>query len=158
MRKNIQFRAWFYFRQGWGTYFAFIFAAINTLVVTYYLAIREIPALLIIFPSFINYVLIVSAIGIPLLITIGYIHYKRSSAYASEVDIAIEANPYFYKLPPGYNIEVLFPLYYALTNLLIKLAKDEKLTDSELNQINELQKKIDTLIKGGYVGNPKRKP
>ena len=74
MRKNLPFRSWFYFRQGWGTYFAFIFVAINTLVTTYYLAIREIPTLNVIFPFFINYVLIVSAIGIPLLIATGYLH------------------------------------------------------------------------------------
>ena len=43
MKSNLAFRAWFYFRQGWSTYFAFIFAAINTLTVTYYLAIEKIP-------------------------------------------------------------------------------------------------------------------
>ena len=37
---------------GWGTYFAFIFAAINTLTVTYYLAIENYPVLKAIFPSF----------------------------------------------------------------------------------------------------------
>ena len=45
MRENAGFRAWFYFRQGWTTYFAFIFAAINTMVVTYYLAVENIPIL-----------------------------------------------------------------------------------------------------------------
>ena len=44
--KSPFFRAWFYFRNGWSLYFAFIFAAINTLVVTYYLAIDKIPFLL----------------------------------------------------------------------------------------------------------------
>ena len=34
--RNSGFRAWFYFRNGWSLYFAFIFAAINTLTVTYY--------------------------------------------------------------------------------------------------------------------------
>ena len=50
--KKLLFRAWFYFRNGWGTYFAFIFAAINTLTVTYFLAIEEYPILNSIFPSF----------------------------------------------------------------------------------------------------------
>jgi len=31
MPKHTGFRGWFYFRMGWSTYFAFIFAAINTL-------------------------------------------------------------------------------------------------------------------------------
>ena len=39
------FRAWYYFRMGWGYYFAFLFAAINTLTVTYFLAIEEYPFL-----------------------------------------------------------------------------------------------------------------
>ncbi len=156
MRKNLPFRGWFYFRMGWSTYFAFIFAAINTLVTTYYLAIKDIPSLKVIFPSFAIYVGIITAIGIPILIGIGYFHYKKSPAFTAEADIATEANPYYYKLAPGYTTEVLFPLYQTLTNLLIKIANDQKLTEDELKQISELQKKIDILIKGGHVGNPKR--
>lgn len=68
MRQNIGFRGWFYFRQGWATYFAFIFAAVNTLVVTYYLAIENIPALKIIFPTFYVYFTFGVILGIPLLI------------------------------------------------------------------------------------------
>ena len=52
MQRNLAFRAWFYFRNGWSTYFAFIFAAINTLTVTYFLAIERAPSLQAIFPSF----------------------------------------------------------------------------------------------------------
>ena len=65
--KNLGFRSWYYFRMGWSTYFAFIFAAINTLTVTYYLAIERVPVLVTIFPNFVQYVLIISCIGIPLL-------------------------------------------------------------------------------------------
>lgn len=157
MRKHVHFRGWFYFRTGWSTYFAFIFAAINTLVTTYYLAIKDIPSLKVVFPSFAAYVGIISAIGIPLLIGIGYFHYKKSPAYTAETDIAMESNPYYYKLPPGYTTEVLFPLYHMLTSLLLKIANGQKLTEVELKEIDELQKKIDMLIKGGHVGNPKRK-
>ena len=74
------FRAWYYFRMGWGYYFAFIFAAINTLTVTYFLAIENYPALEVIFPSFEIYIIIICSIGIPLLVTIGYAHYKRTKA------------------------------------------------------------------------------
>lgn len=158
MRKNLGFRGWLYFRYGWSTYFAFIFAAINTLTVTYYLAIKDIPVLKSVFPSFLDYLAIISVIGVPILIAIGYIHFKKSAAYSAETDIYAESNPYYYKLPPGYNIEVLFPLYRTLVNMLIKVANNEKLTEEELEKINELQKKIDILINGGHVGNPKRNP
>ena len=94
MGKNPFFRAWFYFRQGWSVYFAFIFAAINTLTVTYYLAIENYPSLKVIFPSFEQYILIVVMVGIPLLIFIGYMHFKRTPSYRSEAEITYESNPY----------------------------------------------------------------
>ena len=81
MGKLKGFRGWYYFRMGWSTYFAFIFAAINTLTVTYYLAIEKVPSLVFIFPSFFQYVLILSGIGIPLLVLIGYAHFKRPKAF-----------------------------------------------------------------------------
>ena len=70
----------FIFRNGWSMYFAFIFAAINTLTVTYYLAIDKIPLLLNLFPTFSHYVGAAVLIGVPILIIIGYVHYKRSPA------------------------------------------------------------------------------
>ena len=73
-KKGLAFRAWFYFRQGWGTYFAFILAALNTMVTTYYLAIKDVPSLKVIFPSFTAYALILSIIGIPMLVIVGYVH------------------------------------------------------------------------------------
>ena len=94
MNENVGFRSWYYFRMGWTTYFAFIFAAINTLTVTYYLAIERIPALVTIFPNFFQYILIISTIGIPILVIVGYIHYKRTVAFKSEVDVIMESNPY----------------------------------------------------------------
>ena len=77
MKQNLPFRAWFYFRQGYGLYFAFILASVNTLTLTYFLAIERYPVLNEVFPSFIHYVIIAVSIGIPLLITVGYLHYKR---------------------------------------------------------------------------------
>ena len=157
MRKNLPFRAWVYFRQGWVTYFAFIFAAINTLTVTYYLAIEKIPSLNLIFPSFINYILIMSIIGIPILVLVGYIHFKRVPAFKAEQEINVEANPWMYKLLPGYIGEVLYPSLIMILNLLTKLTQDEqKLTEEELKTIKELRKKYDILFKGGYIGDYKR--
>ena len=50
-KNNLLFRAWYYFRMGWSTYFAFILAAINTLTVTYFLAIDNYPSLKSVFLS-----------------------------------------------------------------------------------------------------------
>lgn len=154
MKKNLAFRAWYYFRQGWSTYFAFILAAINTMTVTYYLAIEKAPILKFIFPSFGFYIAGWVVIGVPLLVVIGYLHYKRSAAYSAEADIGVESNPYAYKLQPGYSKDVLFPMYLIMTSILLKLSKNEKLTDEEIHKMNEIQKNLQVLIDGGYIGKP----
>ena len=151
------FRGWYYLRTGWTTYFAFIFAAVNTLVVTYYLAIEKIPLLETIFPTFFSYVLILSVIGVPLLIITGYVHFQKSHAYGSEAEIAAEQNPYFYKAAPGWVRDVQWPLFLKFSELLIKLSNNEKLTENELQEITELQKKIGTLMKGGSIGSPRNR-
>lgn len=157
-KKNLVFRSWYYFRQGWSLYFAFIFAAVNTLVTTYYLAIKNIPSLEYVFPTFAVYAATLITIGIPILVIVGYVHFKKSAAYSSEQDVTVESHPYNFKLIPGYNVEVIFPIYLALTNYMIKWSKNEKLTNDEIDKLNELQKKINILIDGGFVGNPKRTP
>ena len=127
---------------GWSTYFAFLFAAINTLTVTYYLAIERIPELTSIFPSFLQYVLIITGIGIPILICVGYIHYKRTKAFKSEVDVILESNPY--QRRNVVNISLIFESIIKTNQLLLKLSKNEKLSDNELDEIN---KKIDEISK-----------
>ena len=152
MKKNLGFRSWFYFRQGWGSYFTFILAAVNTLVITYYLAIENIPMLKDIFPSFSYYALVFVLIGIPLLVTVGYVHYKKSLAFPAEADISHETNPLLYKLPVGWHTDVLYPLYLSMSHFIVKLSNNEKLTSEEISELNELEKKIEILLKGGSVG------
>ena len=140
MRNTLPFRSWFYFRMGWSTYFAFIFAAINTLTVTYFLAIERYPELTAIFPNFIQYVLIVTIIGIPLLIVIGYVHYKRTLAYRAEVDVAVEANPYQLRniVNNAINVELALRMY----EMILKLSKNQKLTENEIAELTETHKEL----------------
>ena len=154
-KSKIGFRFWFYFRTGWMTYFAFILSAINTLVVTYYLAIERVPFLIEIFPSFAHYVGLAVIIGIPVLAAVGYIHYKRMPAYSSEVDIGIERNPYVFKLQPGWNQKVVFPMYRLLTIMLLKLSNNEKLSENEVNEVKKVLTDIENLSKGGWINKPK---
>ena len=142
MTENFGFRSWFYFRMGWGTYFAFIFAATNTLTVTYYLAIERIPTLITIFPNFLQYILIISAIGVPLLIIVGYIHYKRTLAFKSEIDVTMESNPY--QRRNIVNITLILESIMKTNQLLLKLSKNEKLSETEIGEINS---KIDEISK-----------
>ena len=126
MGKNPGFRAWFYFRQGWSTYFAFIFAAVNTLTVTYYLAIENYPFLKTIFPSFEQYILIVVIIRIPLLVLVGYAHYKKTPSYRAEADVWVESNPYQARVVV--NTQFSLALNMKLTNVLLKLSSKQEIT------------------------------
>ena len=144
MEKNLGFRGWFYFRTGWATYFAFIVAAVNALTVTFFLAVDEYPSLGIIFPTFFHYVVIVSCIGVPLLIFVGYVHYKKSKSFRAEQDVLIETSPHFRRILQ--NTEVLLPSYLKLIELVVKLSENKKLTDKELEEVSKLQKKLNEHI------------
>ena len=139
MKNSLSFRSWLYFRMGWSTYFAFIFAAINTLTVTYYLAIERYPLLTAIFPNFIQYVLIVISIGIPLLIIIGYVHYKRTIAFKSEADVMVESNPYQRRNVVNNTLNIELSLLNL--ELILKLTKKETLSEEDLKSVTELYEK-----------------
>jgi hypothetical protein len=153
MAENSLFRAWFYFRNGWSMYFAFIFAAINTLTVTYFLAIERAPALQLIFPSFFQYVAIVSLIGVPMLIGIGYAHYKRTKARKAEVDIGFETSTYQRRFIV--NTEIILHLNLRLTEMLMKLTHGEKLTENEIKKIQAYKEDIENHIEQRTFTNEK---
>jgi len=151
--KHPGFRAWFYFRNGWSLYFAFIFAAVNTLTVTYYLAIERIPGLLVIFPSFVHYVVIVSVIAIPLLVFIGYAHYKRTAAFRSEADISMETNPYQRRMVV--NTESILRLNLKLIDIILQSPITEKSSKEDLENIIEIKNEISELLQNRTFKNDK---
>ena len=145
MSRNLLFRSWYYFRQGWSIYFAFILAAINTLTVTYFLAIDNYPILKSVFPSFEQYVAMVVVIGVPLLIIIGYAHYKKTQGFKSEVDVLIETNPY--QRRNTVNNDIILRLNLQLMSTLLKVAKKEDLSEEEIEEITQLHDEILKLSK-----------
>lgn len=153
MKKNTGFRGWFYFRMGYASYFAFIFAAVNTLTVTYYLAVERYPTLEAIFPNFLQYVVIVAAIGIPLLILVGYSHFKKTQAYRSEAEISMESDPFRRRMV--INTEILVNLNLKLTEMVLKLSQDEKLSSEELDKIKKTQQELSNFVKERTFQNQK---
>ena len=153
MEKHTGFRAWFYFRNGWSLYFAFIFAAVNTLTVTYYLAIERIPALLAIFPSFLHYVVIISVTGVPILVLIGYAHYKRTAAFRSEADISMETNPYQRRMVV--NTESILRLNLKLIDMILQSSTLEKSSKEDMENIVALKNEIAELLKNRTFTNGK---
>ena len=144
MKSNLGFRGWFYFRMGWSTYFVFILAAINTLTVTYFLAIDNYPTLKSVFPSFEQYVVIIMGVGIPLLIVIGYAHYKKTLAYKSEADVLIESNPYGRR--DLVNSEISLQLDLKLISLILKMSNGEKIDKNEIAEVEKLSHEISKFV------------
>ena len=144
MEKNLGFRGWFYCRTGWATYFAFVVAAINALTVTFFLAIENYPSLSVIFPTFVHYIVIVVGIGVPILVLVGYVHFKKSKSFRAEADVLIETNPHIRRILQ--NTEVLLPSYLKLTEIIVKLSENKKLTDEELKEVSKFQNQLNNHI------------
>ena len=158
MKINFAFiaRLWFYFRMGYSTYLAFLLGYLSTLVTVYYLAIKNIPMLLDAFPHFVPFAILATFIGGPVAIAIGWTHIKKSLAYSSEIDIGVEANPYYYKLAEGYLKEVVFPLNLEMLRLTKLLLEDRRLlSPSAKSRVENLEQNLTVLINGGTVGVPR---
>ncbi len=135
----------------------FLLGYISTLVTVYYLAIKNIPSLLDIFPKFVPFAVLATVVGVPLSVGIGWIHLKRSTLYGSEMDISVEANPYNYKMYPGKEAEVTVPFYLVQLRILRSLSESSGLlTSADKDLIEQLEGKVMRLLKGGYVGTPRR--
>ena len=143
MKAPIAFRSWFYFRQGWSVYFAFIFAAVNTLVVTYFLAIENYPILKEIFPTFETYLIIIITIGVPLLVFVGWIHYKRTHAYRAEATVMVESNPFTSRVLV--NSELTLKLNTKLMELILKISQGEKISKEDILAASKIKDELEKL-------------
>ena len=149
MVKNTVFRSWYYFRMGYSSYFAFIFAAINMLTVTYFLAIDNYPILKEVFPTFAIYTMVAVGIGIPLLMSIGYFHFKRTPSYRSEAAINMESNPFVRRTL--INSELTLEINRGLFALLLKMQKGEKINDETLEQMQKTQAEINKHVENRTI-------
>lgn len=145
MKRNPVFRAWFYFRSAWGVYFTFSLGAMNTLTVTYYLAIENYDVLLNIFPTFSHYVITAVVVGMPTLVIVGYVHFKKSPAYKSDVGVGIEANPYAAR--QFTNSDIIVVLSLKIVEILTHLSKNEKLSSEDLEKLEEINDAVERHIK-----------
>lgn len=90
---NIVWKLLTYFRRGFGNWLTFILSAIQFLIVTYELAIANVPILMLIFPTLYIFSVIFIGIFVPLCIAIGWLDYKKGSAPVENV-VNIMANPW----------------------------------------------------------------
>jgi len=153
MAKNLGFRSWYYFRTGWSTYFAFIFAAINTLTVTYFLAIENYPVLKEVFPTFTIYIIIIVGIGIPILTLVGYFHFKRTPSYRAEATVMYETNPFARRM--FVNSELNLQINQKLIDLILLISKNEKMSDDDISRVYEIQEKLNKFTDERTLSNKK---
>ena len=138
------FRFWYYFRIGWGTYFVFVLGAVNTLTVTYFLAVDNYPTLKQLFPSFEIYALYLTTILIPILIVVGYSHFKKTHAFKSEVDVIIESNPYQRRLLV--NTEATLSINLKLISIIQKMAKEQNIDQEQLDELKKISDELSTYV------------
>jgi len=157
IRARFLTRLWYYFRIGYSTYLTFALGYISTLVTIYYLAIKNLPTLLDLFPHFVPFAILATVIGGPASVAIGWLHFKRTPAYSSEQDISVEANPYNYKTAPGKERDAIIPMFLELLLLQEKALDAQKLlSEEEKDRIHAIQDKLRVLISGGMIGTPRR--
>ena len=153
MAKNLGFRSWYYFRTGWSTYFAFIFAAINTLTVTYFLAIENYPVLKEVFPTFTIYIIIIAGIGIPILVLVGYFHFKRTPSYRAEATVMYETNPFARRM--FVNSELNLQINQKLIDLILLISKNEKMSGDDISRVYKIQEKLNKFTDERTLSNKK---
>lgn len=152
------FRSWYYFRLGYGTYLTFLVGFAGNVVAIYYLAIKNLPFLYVIFHHFYMFVTISIVLMVPIGVLIGWLHMKRTLAYPTDVSIGVEANPYNYILLPGKETELFAPYWLMMTNSLQKiLEKENVLSPEEKREFENIRAKIERLRKGGVIGRPRQR-
>jgi hypothetical protein len=136
----------------------FLLGYISTLVTVYYLAVKNLPYLLDLFPHFESFSVLATVIGAPASVIIGWLHLKRTRAFSAEQDISVESNPYTYKLYPGKELEAFVPSYLELLRMVTKLLDSNRLlTPDDAARVKTIETKLEALIEGRMVGTPRRK-
>ena len=74
------------------------------------------------------------------MILVGYVHYKRTAARKAEVDISYETDPY--KARTLVNTEISMKLNLQLIDIIMKLSKNEKISDEKYEEIKNLYDKL----------------
>jgi len=151
------FRAWFYFRQGYNLYLAFLVGFASNIVILYRLGIEDNKYLLPFFPSLTIFTILGLVVAVPVGIVAGLFHMKRTAAYAADASVQVEANPYVYKVIPGKEREVFLPLWIFTVRSLAKVLDQQKtMTAEEKKELQETLDKANALLEGQYVGLSKR--
>lgn len=150
------FRAWFYFRQGYNLYLAFLIGFASNIIVLFRLGVQDNKYLAPIFPSLTIFTLVGLLVAIPVGIVAGLFHMKRTAAFAADASVQTEANPYMYKLVPGKEREVFLPLWVLMARSISKMLEQQTtMTAEDKKELRDILDKANALLEGQYIGLPK---
>ena len=110
---------------------------VNTIILVYFVAGDKIFIIRDIFPHIAWFVVTAVLIGGPLVILIGWLHYKK--AYKSEADIVVMNNPF--------NTKIMLPTMLAL----VKHLKEKSYTKEEAQELSNLESYIQHISNGGKL-------
>jgi len=154
---KLVFRAWFYFRQGYNLYLAFVIGFASNIVILYKLGIQGNHYLDWLFPSLTVFIILGLVVAIPAGILTGLYHMKRTGAFAADAAIQTESNPYFYRIIPGKEREVFLPLWILTVRSLAKVLDQQKtMTLEERRELEDTLNRANALLEGQIVGSPKQ--
>jgi len=150
---KLLFRAWFYFRTGYGLYLAFLIGFASNIVVLYKLGVADNKYLAPFFPSLTVFGVVGLIVAAPIAIFSGLYHMKRTGAFAADAAVQTESNPYVYRAVPGKEREVFVPLMILTARGLAKVMEQLKtMTPEEKREFEDVLAKADVLLKGQAVG------
>jgi hypothetical protein len=141
--KKVIFRWWLYFRVGHGTYFSYLMGFAQWVIVIYTLFIVSNPLLHSIFDHLTIFVLTFALIYPWIAIAAGFIHYKKSPAFRSEVEVGAEANIYTYKIFPESKEDRLIKFQILQTETMYAFFKKQGILTPIMDE--EWQDYIDIL-------------
>ena len=150
---KLLYRAWFYFRIGYGTYLAFFVGFASNIVIIYALAIKPTPILFSYFRNLWQFTLVALVVAVPISVLVGLFHMKRTGAFAADASVSLEANPYIYKVLPGKEQEVFLPLMIATARGIAKVLENQKsLTLDQKQEFEDILDKAEKLLGGQVFG------
>jgi hypothetical protein len=142
-------------RQFYSAYIALFIAISNWITIQYRLVLENAPILSGIFSNMWTF-LIVAVIVFSIISVLGghYIHRKRQ--FRIEQELAVEENPYLYRIMPGKEKELLIPvLMLQLEGLEDLLRQNNSLTEEKKRQFQNYKTGLLKLIEGQPIGKPK---
>lgn len=157
--ERLVWRSWFYFRAGYGTYIALLIGYASNLVVLFRLGVEPNSILVRFIPTLTIFTILGILVSVPAAILLGLFHMKRTGAYSADASLSVESSPYTYKLVPGKEREVFFPLMVLTAKGLAKIMREQNaLSPEDKTAFDQVLAKAETLIQGDMIGHPRQKP